>query len=142
MTRRKHPAPRVDPDEYGFDLIGRDWCCEASARICLVGLDSLARDLYYTCLRPFANKAGDVEQASYYRFLKLLTPISSPRGGPRFPAPTLKQLRNALERLEQADLIRLYRVISRRERVLKIRVVGRFGVFLSDSVRAEVRADH
>jgi hypothetical protein len=135
MTRRKHPPARVDPDDYGFDLVGRDWCSTAQERMCLVGLDSLARDLYYTCLRPFADpKTGDVRNASYYRFVKSLTPSCAPRGGRRFPSPTKQQLRDALKRLCEFGLVRLYLSAAMTERALQIRVVRRFGDFSSDSV--------
>lgn len=141
MTRRRHLAP-IDPDDFGFDIVGRDWCSSAAERMCLVGLDSLARDLYYTCLRPFEDRKGDVIPASWYRFKKLLTPSSSTRGGPRFAVPTMKQLRHALDRLEAAGVVKLYREAGRRDRVLQIRVVRRFGVVSSRPVGAEVRADH
>lgn len=139
MARRKFPPPPVDPDDFGFDLVGRDWTSMTQQRMCLVGLDSMARDLYYTCLRPFADaKTGDVRNCSYYRFIKLMTPASSPRGGPRFAAPTLQQLRDALERLQRNGLVKLFTEQSRRDRVLKIQVVLRFGVPSSRSVRTEV----
>ncbi len=142
MTRRKFPPPPVDPDDFGFDLVGNDWTSLAQERMCLVGLDSMARDLYYTCLRPFADpRTGDVRNCSYYRFIKLMTPSSSPRGGPRLVGPTLKQLRDALERLRRSGLVKLFTEQSRRDRVLKIQVVRRFGVASSRPVRAEVRAE-
>lgn len=139
MTKAKH-LRLVDPDDYGFDLVGQDWTSAAQERMCLVGLDSTARDLYYTCLRPFANpKTGDVVPASYYRFIKLLTPAPA-RGGIGFPTPTLKQLRGALQRLEMNGLIKLYPQASMRDGALQIRIVRRFGVALPQKVGAGVRA--
>ena len=139
MTRRK--VPSIDLDDYGFDLVGDDWSSTAAERVMLIGLDSLARDLYYTCLRPFASaKTGDVREASYYRFIQLLTPRQSPNGGPRFPVPTKKQLRSALQRLEAFGVVKLFLASSMRDGALQIRVVRRFGVVSSDSVRAGVRA--
>lgn len=138
MTRRQ-PLPHVDPDDYGFDLAGRDWTSFAQERVMLIGLDSLARDLYYTCLMPFANKAGDVVEASYYRFIQLMTPRREPKGGSRFPAPTKKQVSDALDRLELFGLVRLYRTESMREGVLKIRVRRWFGDVSSDFERRGIR---
>lgn len=126
MTRRKHPPPRADRDDFGFDVVGRDFTSTAAERLCLLGLDSLARDLYYTCLRPFCDRRGDVEAASYYRLINLLSPVQSPRGGRRLPAPTLKQLRYALDRLRDAGLITSYAASNMREGALQIRLT--FGV--------------
>lgn len=126
MTRRKHPPPKVSPDDFGFDVIGQDYHCGSDERIRLVGLDSLARDLYYTGLKPFCDRRGDVGAASYYRFVQMLTPVQSPRGGPRLPAPTRDQLRGALVRLQQAGLITNYLPSNMREGALQIRLA--FGV--------------
>ena len=134
MTTKRTRLPIVDRDDYGFDLVGRDWTSFAQERVMLIGLDSLDRDLYYTCLMPFANKAGDVIEASYYRFTKLLTPARNPRGGPRRHGPTKHQLSDALDRLSAVGVVKLYREESLRDGVLKIRVVRRFGVVSSDSV--------
>ena len=140
MTKRKHLRADVDADDYGFDLVGNDWTSATQERMCLVGLDSIARDLYYTCLRPFTNaRTGDVQCASYYRFIKLMAPVSAPRGGRRFPAPTIQQLRDALQRLEQSGLVKLYPASSMCAGALQIRVVRRFGVALPDPVGTGVR---
>lgn len=131
---RTPTAPLVDVDDYGFDVVGNDFTSTAQQRVALLGLDSLARDLFYTCLCPFTNKAGDVIPASYYRFLQLLTPAKNTTGGPRFKAPTKDQLRGALERLQAFGLVRLFPKDSMRDGVLKIRVVRRFGDPSSRSV--------
>jgi len=139
VTRRKHPP--IDPDDYGFDLVGRDYNVQPQELMCLVGLDVLSIALYFLCLRPFADpKTGDVHNASYYRFRKVLTPTSSARGGPRFHVPTKKELRDALARLCEFGLVRLYLAAAMNGGALQIRVVRRFGDFSSDSVRAGVRA--
>lgn len=141
MTRRKHPPPRVDPDDYGFELVGRDYNVQPQELMCLIGLDALAIALYFVCLRPFADpKSGDVHNASYYRFRKVLTPTSSPRGGSRFHVPTKKELRDALTRLCEFGLVRLYLAAAMTDGALQIRVVRWFGDVSSDSVRAGVRA--
>lgn len=139
MATKRKPVP-VDPDDYGFDLVGDDWSSTAPERVCMVGLDSLARDLYYTCLRPFASaKTGDVREASYYRFVQLLTP-RQPARGPRFPVPSKKQLRDGLQRLEEFGLVKLFPSAAMRQGALQIRVVRRFGVVSSDRNRAGYRA--
>lgn len=106
----------------------------------MVGLDLLAIGVYVMCLRPFADaRSGDVRCASYYRFRQLLTPAQPRGGGKRWLVPTTQQISDALDRLAAAGLIEVFREISRRERVLQIRVVRRFGVVSSDSVGRGVR---
>lgn len=130
-----------DEIEFGFDATGRDWTSYAQERAMLRGHRLLDLALYFVCLMPFANKAGDVELASYYRFIQMLTPRQSRKGGPRVDdAPTKRMLRDALLRLQTSGLCKLYLDESRNEGVLKIRMIRRFGVVSSDSVRAGVRA--
>lgn len=123
MTTRKHPPPQVDRDDFGFEVIGHDWAGGSDERIRLLGLDSLARDLYFMCLKPFCDRSGDVGAMTYYRLIQMLTPVQSPRGGPRLPAPTRKQLRGALQRLQQAALITNYAGANMRAGALQIRVL-------------------
>lgn len=126
MTRRKHPTPRADVDEFGFEVIGHDFHSSSDERIRLLGLDSLARDLYYSCLKPFCDRSGDVQAASYYRFIQMLTPVQSARGGPRLSSPTRDQMRAALTRLQQAGLVTSYPGANMRAGALQIRLT--FGV--------------
>ena len=133
------PVVTVDPDDYGFDLTGHDWTSFAQERVMLIGLDSFDRDLYYTCLMPFANKAGDVMEASYYRFAKMLTARRNPRGGRQGSPPKKHRMSDALDRLEAFGLLKLYRAESLREGVLKIRLIRRFGAISFDSVGGGVR---
>lgn len=140
MTRRKHPPPKVDADEFGFEVIGSDWCCTSDERIRLLGLDSLARDLYYTCLKPFADSTGKVQQASYYRFLQMLAPVQSRQGGHRLPTPTRKQLRRVLDALRQAGLVTSYPAANLRKGALQIRVLYGVGGPSNDSEGAGVGA--
>ncbi|HWH83475.1 MAG TPA: hypothetical protein VNU71_14685 [Burkholderiaceae bacterium] len=88
----------------------------------LLGLDTLTCALYMRCLKPFADRAGAVRNASFYRFLQILTPVQSPGGGPRLDEPTRHQLERAIERLVQAGLITSYAAANRNGRALQIRV--------------------
>lgn len=138
MTRRRHPPPKVDPDDFGFQVLGHDFGSVVDERLRLLGLDSLARDLYWTCLKPFADAVGKVHHGSYYRFLQMLTPMQSPRGGPRLDVPTRKQLRRALEALRGAGLVTIYAASNMRKGALQIRVVFGVGGTSFDSVGAGV----
>lgn len=120
MTRRKLPPPKVDPDDYGFDVAGKGFRVSARELVMLLGADTITCALYMRCLKPFADRFGQVHAASYYRFLQILSVVQSPGGGQRLPVPTLKQLRRALERLAQAGLITIHADDNRRERALQI----------------------
>ena len=123
MTRRKHPPPKVDPDDYGFPVAGKGFRVTRRELLLLLGLDTISCAVYMRCLKPFADRAGAVREASYYRFLQILGVVQSPAGGPRLSVPTEDQLRRALERLLQVGLITLYLDANRNERALKIRLV-------------------
>lgn len=120
MTRRKHPPPKVDPDDYGFDVAGKSFKVTPRELLMLLGVDTITCALYMRCLKPFADKFGCVHQASYYRFLQTLKVVQSPAGGPRVPGPTEKQLRRALEWLVQAGLITTHTDQNRRGGALQI----------------------
>lgn len=126
MTRRKHPPPKADLADYGFDVLGQDWGCVVDERLRLLGLDLLAILLYFVCLKPFADATGKVHQASYYRFMRMLAPLQSLHGGRRFEAPTIDQLRRALQALRRAGLITIYAASNMRKGALQIRV--KYGV--------------
>lgn len=127
MTRRKHPPPSVDTDDYGFNVSGKGFRVTPRELEQLLGQDTVTCALYMRCLKPFADRTGHVQNASYYRFLQLLKVVQSPCGGQRLPEPTLKQLRRALERLQQAGLITTYPDANRNERALQIRVQSASG---------------
>lgn len=122
MTKRKNPPPPVDPDDYGFNVAGKGFRVTPRELLQLLGLDTVSCAVYMRCLKPFADRTGHVQNASYYRFGKILDVIQSPGGGARLPVPTLKQLRRALERLQQAGLITTYPDANRHDRALQIRV--------------------
>lgn len=122
MTRRKHPPPKVDPDDYGFNVAGKGFRVTANELLMLLGLDTITCALYMRCLKPFADRAGHVHNASYYRFLQILKVMQSPAGGQRLPEPTHQQLRGALDRLLQAGLITNYGAANRSDRALQIRL--------------------
>lgn len=122
MTRRRNPPPPVDPDDYGFDVAGKGFRVTARELLMLLGLDTISCALYMRCLKPFADRAGHVHNASYYRFLQVLKVMQSPAGGQRLLEPTHQQLRRALERLQQAGLITNYAGANRNERALQIRL--------------------
>lgn len=123
MTKRRHPPPAADPDDYGFDTAGKAFRVTPRELLMLLGVDTITCALYMRCLKPFADKFGCVHAASYYRFRQILTVMQSPRGGPRLPGPTLKQLRRALDWLEQAGLVTTHSDQNRREKALKIWVI-------------------
>lgn len=123
MTRRTRPPPKVDPDDYGFDTAGKGFRVTPHELLLLLGLDTISCALYMRCLKPFADRTGQVRAASYYRFLEVLKVVQSPGGGPRLPGPTKKQLRRALERLLQVGLITNYAESNREARALQIRLL-------------------
>ena len=120
MTRRTQPPPKVDPDDYGFDVAGRSFKVTSRELRMLLGVDTITCALYMRCLKPFADRYGAVREASYYRFLQILKVVQSPGGGPRLDVPTLWQVRRALKRLVEADLITTRDDANRGERALKI----------------------
>lgn len=122
MTRRKNPPPKVDPDDYGFNVAGKGFRVTSRELLLLLGLDTISCALYMRCLKPFADRAGAVRNASYYRFLEVLKVIQSPSGGQRLDAPTKDQLRRALDRLLQVGLITNYLDANRNVRALQIRL--------------------
>lgn len=122
MTRRKHPPPKVDPDDYGFNVAGKGFRVTPRELLLLLGLDTISCAVYMRCLKPFADRAGAVRNASYYRFLQILGVVQSPEGGPRLPEPTKDQLRRALERLLQVGLITNYTEANRAGKALQIRL--------------------
>jgi hypothetical protein len=122
VTRRKHPPARIDLDDYGFDTTGKGFRVKPEELHMLLGLDPLTCALYMRCLKPFADRSGAVRNASFYRFLQILTPAQSPCGGPRLPEPTRHQLERAIARLVQADLITSYCHANRTGRALQIRI--------------------
>lgn len=122
MTKRKHPPPRVDPDDYGFNVAGKGFRVTPRELLMLLGLDTVTCALYMRCLKPFADRAGAVRNASFYRFIQILTPVQSPGGGPRLPEPSRRQLERAIERLVQAGLITSYCEANQRGRALQIRL--------------------
>lgn len=122
MTRRKHPPPKVDPDDYGFDVAGKGFRITRAELLMLLGLDTVSCALYMRCLKPFADRTGAVRNASYYRFIELLKVVHSIEGGRRLAAPTKDQLRRALDRLNQAGLITNYMSANRASGALQIRV--------------------
>lgn len=125
MTRRKHPPPSADPDDYGFDVAGRGFRVTNRELVQLLGLDTISCALFMRCFKPFADRGGYVRNNSYHRCREILKPVQSPRGGPRMPTPTLKQLRRAVERLVQAGLIVTRWADNRRDRALQIWIVQR-----------------
>lgn len=125
MTRRKHPPPAADPDDYGFPVAGRGFRVTPVELECLLGLDPISCALYMRCLKPFADRGGYVRNLSYYRCLQILTPVQSPRGGARLPAPTHQQLRRSVERLVQARLVMTRGAENKRDRALQIWIVKR-----------------
>jgi hypothetical protein len=124
VTRRKFAPPPADPDNYGFDIAGKGFRVSRAELVLLLGLDVLTCLLYFRCLKPFADRAGHVHNASYYRFLKLLEPIQSERGGRRLPTPTVDQLRRCVARLLQAGLITNYSAANRNAKALQIRLTN------------------
>lgn len=122
MTRRKHPPPRVDPDDYGFNVAGKGYRVTPRELLLLLGLDTISCAVYMRCLKPFADRAGKVGETSYYRFLQILGVVQSPAGGRRLAAPTEDQLRRALERLRQVGLITVYSGSNQTGRALQIRL--------------------
>lgn len=122
MTRRKHPPPAVDPDDYGFSVAGKGFRVTPKELLLLLGLDTVSCALYMRCLKPFADRSGAVRSTSYYRFLEVLKVTQSPAGGARLPQPTKDQLRRALERLQQAGLVTNYAAANRADRALQIRL--------------------
>lgn len=140
MTRRKHPPAPADPDDYGFDVAGKDFKVTTRELMQLLGVDPITCALYMRCLKPFADRFGNVQRASYYRFLQILRVIQSPAGGPRLDDVTKKQIRRALEWLVQQDLITCNFDANRRDRVLQIWVNKAPRRTTNGRVRAEVRA--
>lgn len=120
MTRRKYPPPKVDPDDFGFDVAGKGFRVTPRELLMLIGADTMTCALYMRCLKPFADRFGAVRAASYYRFLQILKVVHSPAGGRRLPVPTKRQLERALERLRQANLITTDTDANRGDRALKI----------------------
>jgi hypothetical protein len=120
VTRRKNPPPPVDPDDYGFDVAGKDFKVTTHELMKLMGVDTITCALYMRCLKPFADRFGRVREASYYRFLQILKAIGSPGGGPRPKSPTRPQLRRALEWLQQAGLITFHLDDNMRNGALQI----------------------
>ena len=122
VTRRKHPPPKVDPDNFGFDIAGKGFRVTRRELLLLTGADAFTCALYMRCLKPFADRTGAVRNASYYRFGELLRVTQSPAGGPRLPEPTKWQLRRALTRLMEAGLVTNYPSANRVDGALKIRL--------------------
>jgi hypothetical protein len=122
VTRRQHPPPHVDTDDYGFNVTGKGFRVTARELELLLGLDTVTCALYMRCLKPFADRAGAVRNASYYRFLQILMPVQSPGGGPRLPEPTRHQLERAIDRLVELKLITSYAAANRNGRALQIRL--------------------
>lgn len=120
MTKRRHPPPPADPDDYGFDTAGKAFRVTPRELLMLLGVDTITCALYMRCLKPFADKFGCVHAASYYRFRQILMVMQSPRGGPRIQSPTEDQLRRALSWLAQAGLVTVHHDDNRRAGALKI----------------------
>jgi hypothetical protein len=121
VTKRKHPPPTADTDNYGFDVAGKGFRVTPRELLLLLDLDTLACAMYMRCLKPFADRrSGAVRFASYYRFAKILTPAQSPRGGPRLPEPSRDQLRRCVDRLAEVELIETHTGDNLRNGFLKI----------------------
>ena len=127
MTRRKHPPPPADSEDYGFNVAGKGFRVSAAELLMLLGLDTITCALYMRCLRPFADRGGYVRECSYYRCLQILSCVPSPRGGRCLASPTKKQLRRAIECLVQARLIVTRWDDNRRDGALQIWVVSGVG---------------
>jgi hypothetical protein len=120
VTRRKHPPPPADPDDYGFDIAGKGFRVTPRELVQLLGADTITCALYMRCLKPFADRGGYVRQLSFYRCLHLLACIQSPKGGARLPEPTRQQLRRAFENLAQRELITVHLDDNRRDQALQV----------------------
>lgn len=72
-------------------------------RVALRTLSMVARLLYEELVGLSSFRSGEIS-TSYAQLAALLTPDQPPHGR-RLPAPTLKQLRSALDELQDADLI-------------------------------------
>jgi hypothetical protein len=120
VTRRRHPPPVADPDDYGFEIAGKGFRVTTAELLMLAGIDTVACALYMRCLKPFADRSGYVRNLSYYRCLHLLACAQSPRGGARLPEPTKKRVRRAFEYLAQHKLITVHFDDNRRDRALQV----------------------
>lgn len=72
-------------------------------RVALRTLSGVARLLYEELVGLSSFKSGEIS-TSYAQLIALLTP-DQPAHGRRLPAPTLKQIRSAMDELQAADLI-------------------------------------
>jgi len=72
-------------------------------RVALRMLSSVARLLYEELVGLSSFKSGEIS-TSYAQLIALLTP-DQPAHGRRLPAPTLKQIRSAMDELQDAELI-------------------------------------
>jgi hypothetical protein len=79
----------------------------------LRGVGTLAIALYFECLKPHVDGDGVVLGPTNKGLAKTLAPIDSRGGGRRTPAPTVGQLKTALERLQAAGLIAIDRKAGR-----------------------------
>lgn len=128
-------------DMFGFDPIGADFMVTADERRALLGLGPLCMALYYSCLKPFAKGNGRVYAQSYYRLAEILRHRREPgQAGRMQPDPTTKQLRGALDRLEQWGLVQRSAAENEAKGVLQIWLTHGVGGTAPRAIRAGVRA--
>lgn len=138
MPRKRDPDTL---DLIGFDPVGDDFSVSAAERRALLGLGPLCMALYYSALKPFAKKDGRIYAQSYYRLAEILKHRREPgTGGPKQADPTKKQLRSALDALEQWGLIDRAPLYNEQRGVLQIWLRHGAGEALPESNRAGVRA--
>lgn len=79
-------------------------------RVAIRTLSVWARELYQELVGLSSFKTGEIS-TSYAQLTAVLTPDQPPHGR-RLPAPTLKQLRSAMDELQAADLIARNRALN------------------------------
>jgi hypothetical protein len=94
-------------------------------RVALRMLSNVARLLYEELVGLSSFKSGEIS-TSYAQLIALLTP-DQPAHGRRLPAPTLKQIRSAMDELQDADLIARNKALNVEAGKLTLAVESREG---------------
>lgn len=136
MPRRRDTTTA---DMFGFDPVGHAYSVSPDENRALLGLGVLPLAVYHV-LKRYAQGNGKVIAASYYRIGQVLKHGVERRGGPTPADPTPKQLRGALQRLADADLVFKPDASNEQRGVLQIWVTHGVGGTAPARVRAGVRA--